>query len=719
MSSLKQIRFTLIFALALALPGTLTAQDSADLTAQRSSVTITAAASADRVRITAPASVVQMHLEVYSVSGEKLFDNEIRGGNVFDWNLQDGQAQRLSSGDYVCVVTVKNIAGRITQKIGSVKVAEKDVRVGPAELAQLSPQQSQVIGPVEENSSWTILDNTENQTTTVIAHDGTDGQIVRGRGAFSFRIGDFFSGNDKEQMRLTEEGNLGIGISKPQFKLDVAGAIRARGGFVFNDGSTLKVNDKGLLTLTDSNGSVVPDVSGSGTTGRLTKWTDGASGTLGDSVAIDTGTGLQLTAAPSGAVDTNLLYLNSTNGTTGVLAGSVPSFGAANGPFFAMRGNAYTTIGNQRGLFTIAAGNVSSPVGDDGSVKFNTGNDQLRMVIRPNGRVGIGTDTPAKRLDVAGDINVSGDYNIGGDRVFSIDFANGNTFAGIVAGAQNTGFHNSFFGDLAGVVNTSGRDNTFFGYSAGSSNVLQPGNSYFGSIAGRDSTGNANSFFGASAGVTSTTGGSNTFIGVQTGETNRSGFANTLLGINSDVGANNLDHATAIGAEAVVSSSNTIALGRSDGSDTVIVPGKLEVDTMGVSGVVQLCLNGSSRLSFCSSSLRYKTAVQPFPGGLKIIQRLRPIAFTWKDGRQRDLGLGAEEVERVEPLLTFRNKEGEIEGVKYNQLSAVLVNAIKEQQQQIHNLQNQIIRLRSQVERRHRHSAASARAQAAPLAPGR
>src|SRR5206468_9964949 len=107
-------------------------------TAPRSSSTITAATSDDRIRITAPASriritapasIVQMHVEVYAASGEKLFDNEIRGGNVFDWHLQNGQAQHLLPGDYLCVVTVKNIAGKIMQKLGAIRVGAKDVSV--------------------------------------------------------------------------------------------------------------------------------------------------------------------------------------------------------------------------------------------------------------------------------------------------------------------------------------------------------------------------------------------------------------------------------------------------------------------------------------------------------------------------------------------------------------------------------------------------------------
>ncbi|MGQ0763826.1 MAG: hypothetical protein ACT4OT_17670, partial [Acidobacteriota bacterium] len=71
-----------------------------------------------------------------------------------------------------------------------------------------------------------------------------------------------------------------------------------------------------------------------------------------------------------------------------------------------------------------------------------------------------------------------------------------------------------------------------------------------------------------------------------------------------------------------------------------------------------------------------------------------------KEGGMRDVGLGAEEVEQVAPLLIFRNDKGEIEGVKYNQLTAVLINAIKEQQKEIDELKGQVRQLRAAAHRR-------------------
>lgn len=86
------------------------------------------------------------------------------------------------------------------------------------------------------------------------------------------------------------------------------------------------------------------------------------------------------------------------------------------------------------------------------------------------------------------------------------------------------------------------------------------------------------------------------------------------------------------------------------------------------------------------SSLRYKSDLRPFVGGLDVITRLQPHHFTWKNGGGRGIGLIAEDVARVEPLFTFKNGKDEIEGVKYVTLGVVFINGFKEQQAQIEEL---------------------------------
>jgi hypothetical protein len=104
-------------------------------------------------------------------------------------------------------------------------------------------------------------------------------------------------------------------------------------------------------------------------------------------------------------------------------------------------------------------------------------------------------------------------------------------------------------------------------------------------------------------------------------------------------------------------------------------------------------------LGLCSSSLRYKTKVRSFAGGLDLINRLHPITFTWKRGGVRDIGLGAEDVEQIEPLLTFRNTKGEIEGVRYDLVTVVLVNAVKQQQALIVDQRKQLQQEEEQIKR--------------------
>jgi len=91
-----------------------------------------------------------------------------------------------------------------------------------------------------------------------------------------------------------------------------------------------------------------------------------------------------------------------------------------------------------------------------------------------------------------------------------------------------------------------------------------------------------------------------------------------------------------------------------------------------------------------SSSARYKENIVDLTFGLDAIEALRPVEFDYQDwysNDPRDVGFIAEEVEQVSPLLVRYNSEGQVENVKYEKLTALLVKAIQEQQEQITALQ--------------------------------
>jgi microcystin-dependent protein len=416
-------------AAILLLVSIVSAQDQNSATGSRSMATVTAAVTADRVRFTAPLTVVQMRLEVYAANGEKLFDNEIRGGNVIDWHLQDGQAERISDGSYLCVITSKGLSGRMSQKLGRITIENAAASVQPMDMTQLTAQQSQAVGPLEENAFLTVLKEGETQTATVIAHNGIEGQLIRGRGALSFRIGDFFSGKDTEQMRLSEEGNLGIGTSEPRVKLDVAGMISARQGLMFSDGSTLNVNRKGVLAHKSAKGDVSASATGIGTMNRLARWTD-SSGTLGDSIFGEAGGGVELRPASAG-VGINPIFINPSTVVGFSQLQAYPAVGENTNSSLAVvpRGTGATnnraqlTVLNTdyiadstnyefaslraRGSdFVFGTGRSGTGVNRPfmfaaGFLSDNTTNDG-QLYLAANGKVGIGTASPGSKLTVSG-----------------------------------------------------------------------------------------------------------------------------------------------------------------------------------------------------------------------------------------------------------------------------------------------------------------------------
>ncbi len=131
---------------------------------------------------------------------------------------------------------------------------------------------------------------------------------------------------------------------------------------------------------------------------------------------------------------------------------------------------------------------------------------------------------------------------------------------------------------------------------------------------------------------------------------------------------------------------------------SINVGGTVSINLLTGGGTTQLCRNPANEIATCSSSMRYKTNLAPFNGGLSLVNRLQPITFNWTANGEADLGLGAEDVAKVEPLLVTHNERGEVEGVKYDRIAVILLNAVKEQQQQIKQQAEQIQNQQGEIE---------------------
>ena len=127
--------------------------------------------------------------------------------------------------------------------------------------------------------------------------------------------------------------------------------------------------------------------------------------------------------------------------------------------------------------------------------------------------------------------------------------------------------------------------------------------------------------------------------------------------------------------------------------------GILSLSNLAVGGSDRpVCLNNLNQVSNCaSSSQRYKTDIASLPLGLETVRQLRPVSYRWKASGEQDLGLVAEEVAQVAPLLATHNPQGQVEGVKYERVNVVLVKAVQEQQVQIETLQAENGALRQQL----------------------
>jgi hypothetical protein len=96
------------------------------------------------------------------------------------------------------------------------------------------------------------------------------------------------------------------------------------------------------------------------------------------------------------------------------------------------------------------------------------------------------------------------------------------------------------------------------------------------------------------------------------------------------------------------------------------------------------------------SSGRWKTNIRTLAGALEKVERLRGVSYDRKADGKHEIGVIAEEVGQVVPEVVAYEENGvDAQGVDYSRLTAVLIEAVKEQQGQIRALQVEIEQLRT------------------------
>lgn len=366
-----------------------------------------------------------------------------------------------------------------------------------------------------------------------------------------------FRSGDAEQMRIDDAGNVGIGTDSPSEKLDLGSGKVLAQKFVHR-GAPGEIP----LAYRESR-SLAPTVD---------DYVE-----IGDFYVNTNYSSIKLTISESSAASSKQYLLPVANGeTNGNWREALPIAGANRNSSddFSLQVNAgsyYTKLRIRRSSVSASSGSTMNlnitirelgSKGDNFTPKNGTGSTSKKpffggtVISQKDGKVGIGTGDPNKKLDVNGTLNVRETELITQDSnpVFTVEddqsltvgtvgdpdiddgggnFTGGSTFIGVYAGIGST---------------TTGARNTCVGRYSGYNVQDGEGNSCLGASSGAYLTsGTFNTMIGDSAGYSTSTGSGNVFVGSETGNQNDTGEKNTFVGRRAGRNATSVSRSVAIG----------------------------------------------------------------------------------------------------------------------------------------------------------------------------
>lgn len=377
----------------------------------------------------------------------------------------------------------------------------------------------------------------------------------------------------------------------------------------------------------------------------------------------------------------------------------------------------YNTAVGIRALWANTYGYYNTSIGYRTLYSNTTGNDNVAVGLHAlyNNSTGVSNTASGSSACFSNTIGYDNTAN-GFQALYSNIEGDCNTANGYMTLYSNTGSHNtasgyqalyynaaggsnSAIGSSALLGNTSGSYNTASGCQALYSNTTASNNTALGfQSLYANTTGEYNTAIGATALGSNTVGHGNTAVGFMANYFNQGGSGNTVIGYSAGQGTSNHNKSgnVFIGYQAGYSEtgSNKLYIENSNSSSPLIW-GDFTNDRIVINGSSSdnpnsrtLYVNGEAGGDgdwHTDSDGRMKKNVETIPDALEKVLQLRGVNFEWKETEHHEAGLRmgfiAQEAESVIPEVVSSNNDHY--SMQYGSITALLVEAVKEQQKTI------------------------------------
>ncbi len=520
---------------------------------------------------------------------------------------------------------------------------------------------------------------------------GNDNTALGGIALFSNKSGEYNTALGLSALYLNTSGNYNTASGSEALYSNSTGNYNTASGYDALANNTTGYSNVAIgvaALFSDSTGSNLVAIGDSALYNNTMGFANTA---IGSKTLFSNTAGFNNTASGFHALYSNISYENTAFGAYALFWDSTGSSNTASG-YLAL-------YSNKTGYYNTASGVDALSSNITGSNNTAIGGRALQSKISGNANVAIGisalySDTTSSNLVAVGD-----------SALYNNTDGSDNTATGSKTLFNNTsGNHNTVMGSRTMFANVSGTKNTALGYRTFYSHK----------------SGNNNTVLGSDALSTNTSGAYNVAVGANAGTNLSSGSNNIIIGGNgldfpsnthsNQLNIGNIIYGTNIDGTVNDISTGNIGIGVQYPEERLHVDGNIRMDynasvywttyivydndyNFSYNGTLKAWIDDVDGSYHSISDRRLKASIKPIDNALPIITALQPVTYYMKcdSSRQEKIGMIAQEVEKYFPQ-AVQEKNG-LKTLNYAVFGVLAIEAVKEQQKEIDDLEQRLIKL--------------------------